>query len=156
MNCRNFLTKFLNRPRLNQEPQLTIPTTTSSQMPPTDLSETVRTLQRLLQEKNDLLRLREDAISMLERQLEDRDALIRHLKNEIDKFRQVVRPITQKIITKQINLGDDAAWTVVTTEKAKAVPAGEHRTKRQAISAEPINSQLEEELQITKIPKGVK
>lgn len=146
MYCRNFLAKFLTRPKLTEEP-----TSSPDEMPPADVYETIRTLRRLLQEKTDELRLREDTIAMLERELEDRDALIRHLKNEIDKFRQVVRPITQKIITKQINLGDDVPWTVV--EKAKAVPTGEHRIKRQAISAEPINSQLEEEQQITKIPK---
>lgn len=149
MSCRNFLAKFLTRPKLTEE--LTQP---SDEMPPADAYETIRTLQRLLQEKTDELRLREDTIAMLERELEDRDALIRHLKNEIDKFRQVVRPITQKIITKQINLGDDVPWTVV--EKAKAVPAGEQRIKRQAISAEPVDSQLEEEPQIIKIPKGAK
>lgn len=149
MSCRNFLTKFLNRPKLTDEPD-----PSPVEMPPADTAETIRTLQRLLQEKTDKLLLREDTIAMLEQELEDRDALIRHLKNEIDKFRQVVRPITQKIITKQLNLGDGVPWTVV--EKAKAVPAGEHRIKRQAISAEPINSQLEEELQITKIPKCAK
>jgi uncharacterized coiled-coil protein SlyX len=45
--------------------------------------------RRLAATEADLCR-RNDVIAYLEKELDERDALIRHLRNEIDKFRQVV------------------------------------------------------------------
>ncbi|RZC35135.1 hypothetical protein BDFB_003268 [Asbolus verrucosus] len=103
-------------------------------MPPSE-TEIVQSLKKLLEDKNRELQLKEETIALLEKELDDKDAIIKHLHNEIDKFRQVVKPITQKIITKQLSLDD-----------------GKPRIKRQAISAEPLNDQGAD-LQITKIPK---
>ena len=58
---------------------------------------TLRELQRQLAERLEDLRRRDAVIEYLERELADRDTAIRHLRNEIDKFRQVVRPLTQQL-----------------------------------------------------------
>lgn len=114
--------------------------------PDPEESDELRTMGKLLKERDDEILRKEEAIRMLRTEIEEKDALIKHLKNEIDKFRQVVRPITQRIITKQISLGDEPK------DHLKKV-AVEQRIKRQAISAEPVDSQSDEEFEITKIPK---
>lgn len=114
--------------------------------------DSIAGLRTLLDDKNRELKLKDDRIHALERQLDDKDALIKHLQNEIDKFRQVVKPITQKIITKQINLGDEF-WPGPGVENTRILPVTEPRIKRQAISAEPLNHQGGD-LQIQKIAKS--
>lgn len=123
MSCYNFVGKMLHRRKCQAE------------MPPYE-PEIVQRLQKLLEDRTKELQKKEEAIALLEKELSSKDAVIKHLYNEIDKFRQVVKPITQKLITKQISLND-------------AKP----RTKRQAISAEPLNVQTNS-LQIKKIPKN--
>ncbi|XP_068914865.1 cGMP-dependent protein kinase, isozyme 2 forms cD4/T1/T3A/T3B isoform X3 [Tenebrio molitor] len=123
MSCYNFITKVLHRRKIQAE------------MPPSE-TEVVQGLKKLLEDKNRELQLKEEMITLLEKELDDKDAIIKHLHNEIDKFRQVVKPITQKIITKQLELGDERP-----------------RIKRQAISAEPLNASASD-LQIKKIPKS--
>ncbi|XP_008197147.1 cGMP-dependent protein kinase, isozyme 2 forms cD4/T1/T3A/T3B isoform X4 [Tribolium castaneum] len=123
MSCYNFISKVLTRRKYHSE------------MPPSE-AEVVQSLKKMLEDKTRELSLKEETIALLEKELDDKDAIIKHLHNEIDKFRQVVKPITQKIITKQLTLGD-----------------GKPRTKRQAISAEPLNDEFGD-LQIKKIPKS--
>lgn len=77
--------------------------------------DSVRDLRRLLYERTEELRRRDETVETLERGLEERDSTIRYLQNEIDKFRQIVD--LDKIAGRPLN------------------PA--HRLKRQAISAEP-------------------
>lgn len=147
MSCYNFLSKFLN---LKVEPSESVDTgqeTTVVEMPTSD-SETILALKRLLSDKIEELKLREETITLLEKELDDKDAQIFYLKNEIDKFRQVVKPLTQKIITKQITLDDDLKET-----KICLAPTNEPRIKRQAISAEPLQHYGHE---IVKIPKCVR
>ncbi|XP_044253553.1 cGMP-dependent protein kinase, isozyme 2 forms cD4/T1/T3A/T3B isoform X4 [Tribolium madens] len=123
MSCYNFITKVLTRRKYHTE------------MPPSE-AEVVQSLKKMLEDKTRELKLKEETIALLEKELDDKDAIIKHLHNEIDKFRQVVKPITQKIITKQLTLGDEKP-----------------RIKRQAISAEPLNDEFGD-LQIKKIPKS--
>ena len=52
--------------------------------------DSIRDLKRLLYERTEALRQRDETVEMLERMLAERDAKIRYLQNEIDKFRQVV------------------------------------------------------------------
>ncbi|CAH0564053.1 unnamed protein product [Brassicogethes aeneus] len=139
MSCCNFVTKLLHRPK-----------TKSKKMP--SESESVSNLKMLLEDKNHELKKKEQTIVLLERQIEDKDALIRHLQNEIDKFRQVVKPITQKIITKQIDLGGEF-WPGPGVENTRVLQLAEPRIKRQAISAEPLNSHGAD-LHIQKIAKS--
>lgn len=113
------------------------------------MTETIEALRHLLHAKDEEIRTKDECVSRLENELKEKEALIVHLQNEIDKFRQVVRPITQKIITKQLSLGDDG-WGAV--DGGKVVT--ELRTKRQAISAEPLSNRISDEYQITKTPKS--
>lgn len=89
------------------------------------------------------LRSREELIYTLEKELDEKDALIRHLKNEIDKFQQVVRPLTRDIVSRKARLEEPKA----------TVP--EYRSKRLAISAEPIGPSSGT-TSIDKYPKSVK
>lgn len=77
--------------------------------------DSIRDLKRLLYERTQALRRRDDVIEILEKALEERDATIRYLQNEIDKFRQIV----------DFSLASGA------------IGPGQ-RSKRQAISAEPL------------------
>nr|CAI5818801.1 unnamed protein product [Callosobruchus analis] len=147
MSCYNFITRFLHRNKIDAEDII------ENEMPPSE-TEVVSSLRRLLEEKNRELKLKEETISLLEKELDDKDSTIKHLHNEIDKFRQVVRPITQRIITKQICL-DGTCWQVPTEapeeDEEEAQSTNETRTKRQAVSAAP--PLAGEQLQIKKIPK---
>ncbi|GLV39476.1 foraging [Carabus blaptoides fortunei] len=126
--------------------------------PSTDM-ETITNLKQLLYERTEDLKLRDETITLLEKELDEKDAQIRYLKNEIDKFRQVVRPLTQQIITKQrlySNGQQDELWFSPGVENTRVLPVNEPRIKRQAISAEPLNvtSSGMELLHIVKIPKS--
>lgn len=86
---------------------------------------TLRDLQYALQLKIEELRQRDTLIDELELELDQKDELIQRLQNELDKYRSVLRPATaQQVQAQQQNMvlqpGPD-----------------QHRSKRQAISAEP-------------------
>lgn len=87
------------------------------------LMGTLRDLQYALQEKIEELRQRDTLIDELELELDQKDELIQRLQNELDKYRSVLRPATaQQVQARQQNLG---------------LQPDQHRSKRQAISAEP-------------------
>ncbi|XP_046753313.1 cGMP-dependent protein kinase, isozyme 2 forms cD4/T1/T3A/T3B isoform X3 [Diprion similis] len=77
--------------------------------------ESVRDLKRILYERTEALRRRDEAVEALEKALDERDDTIRYLQNEIDKFRQIVE---YSMSSGPLRPGQ--------------------RPKRQAISAEPI------------------
>lgn len=52
--------------------------------------DSVRDLKRLLYERTEALRQRDETVEKLEKILNERDSTIRYLQNEIDKFRQIV------------------------------------------------------------------
>jgi len=79
--------------------------------------DSIRDLKRLLYERTEALRRRDETVEALERALEERDATIRYLQNEIDKLRQIV----------DLSLASSAIDS-------------NPRLKRQAISAEPLRS----------------
>ncbi|XP_069015960.1 cGMP-dependent protein kinase 1-like isoform X1 [Embiotoca jacksoni] len=84
---------------------------------------TLRDLQYALQEKIEELRQRDALIDELELELDQKDELIQRLQNELDKYRSVLRPATaQQVQAQQKNL---------------VLQPDQHRSKRQAISAEP-------------------
>lgn len=133
MSCYAFLNKILPKKIRGTQATTTMPISES---------DAIQALKLLLEEKKKELKSKDDAIATLEKKLEEKDNLIRHLQNEIDKFRQVVKPLTQRIITSQISLGDElwmrehaAPGVENTTVQALIEP----RIKRQAISAEPLN-----------------
>ncbi|OAD56700.1 cGMP-dependent protein kinase, isozyme 2 forms cD4/T1/T3A/T3B [Eufriesea mexicana] len=78
--------------------------------------DSIRDLKRLLYERTEALRRRDEVIEMLENALEEKDITIRYLQNEIDKFRQIV----------DFSLASGG------------IGPGQ-RAKRQAISAEPLS-----------------
>ncbi|XP_056634129.1 cGMP-dependent protein kinase, isozyme 2 forms cD4/T1/T3A/T3B isoform X3 [Diorhabda sublineata] len=132
MSCYTFLTKILHRNKIGSD----------SEMPAQHGEpEVVASLRRLLDERNRELQLKDETICLLEKELNAKDKLIKNLQNEIDKFRQVVTPLTHKIITKRLGFERDAETNVQ-----------EHRIKRQAISAEPLSKEVC--WQIKKVPKS--
>ncbi|KAK9887800.1 hypothetical protein WA026_000115, partial [Henosepilachna vigintioctopunctata] len=147
MSCYAFLHKFLPKKIRGPVPHPEMPISEA---------DAIQALKLLLDEKKKELKMKDDAISMLEKKLDEKDNLIRHLQNEIDKFRQVVRPLTQRIITKQIALGEEI-WMGSTptpgVENTRVQTLNEPRIKRQAISAEPLNLKSGD-YQIKKITKS--
>lgn len=79
------------------------------------MMDSIRDLKRLLYERTEALRRRDEVIELLEKAVEERDITIHYLQNEIDKFRQIV----------DFSLSSGGIG-----------PA--QRAKRQAISAEPL------------------
>lgn len=143
MNCYSFVTKFLHRKKIVSAEDFY-----EAEMSPSE-SETVNTLKKLLDEKHQELKSKEEVITLLEQDLEKKDAMIQYLQNEIDKFRQVVKPLTQKMISKQLSLVDNLPCP---GNADKLSVSTEQRTKREAVSAEPLRLQ-ENDLQIKKFPK---
>lgn len=145
MSCYSFINKLVHR---------------SKKMAPHEV-EIISNYKTLLEEKTKEICKKDDIICQLEKKLEEKEYLIRFLQNEIDKFRQVVRPITQKIITKQISLGEDLWPTnghfdnkVNDRREADDTQNQEpSRIKREGISAEPVNLS-KSDLQIKKIHKS--
>ncbi|GJQ73226.1 putative Cgmp-dependent protein kinase [Trypoxylus dichotomus] len=135
MSCYNFVSRILPKKKKEQE-----------DMPDSD---TVLSLKRLLHDQSIELRKRQEIIEYLQKELNDKDNEIKYLKNEIDKFRQVVSPLTQKIITKQISFLDDSEKFKLSISNNNV----EQRIKRQAISAEPL-ALLAEGFKIEKFPKS--
>lgn len=151
MSCYTFITRLLHRNKIEAEVDIL-----DNEMPPSD-TEIVTSLKRLIEDKNLEIKMKDEHIRLLEKELDDKDGMIRHLRNEIDKFRQVVRPITQKIITKQFNFGEAVPLKEANGDGARRAlqPSAEPRIKRQAISAEPLNRE-EIDLHINKIPKSAR
>lgn len=89
--------------------------------------DSIRDLKRLLYERTEALRRRDEIVEILEKALEDRDATIRYLQNEIDKFRQIVD-----------------------LSMASTAIDPNQRLKRQAISAEPLRGDTKP---VVKFPK---
>lgn len=141
MSCYHFVTKLLQRRKINNMPANG-----------EDDDEEVLALRQLVDEQCHALDVKDDLIKQLKSELNDKECLIKHLQNEIDKFRQVVKPITQKIITKRLTFGDEF-WPGPGLENTRVQTIIEPRIKRQAISAEPLNSQGND-LHITKIAKS--
>ncbi|XP_029311447.1 cGMP-dependent protein kinase 1-like isoform X2 [Cottoperca gobio] len=84
---------------------------------------TLRDLQYALQEKIEELRQRDTLIDELELELDQKDELIQRLQNELDKYRSVLRPATAQQVQAQ--------------QQSLVLQPDKHRSKRQAISAEP-------------------
>lgn len=106
-------------------------------------------------------RKKDEYIKRLEHRLDERDASVRHLRNEIDKFQQVVRPLTQHIMAMQMaddylehgagccnGRGGHHGFAGATASSFKGRPT------RQAISAEPLRAS--DPLPIVKVPKSTK
>lgn len=137
-----------------------------------DASSTVKTSDvELIREQNEtikelnekVLRLTRN-LNLIQRNLQSREDRIVELQTEIDKFRQIVQPITKAMVEKRScdcmdewsncisGIGD---WSPG-IESTRVLPVSEPRIKRQAISAEPLSAlaQISEEDGLVRIPKS--
>ena len=139
----------------------------------------LRDLQRSLALRIEEVKQRDEIIDSLEREIRQRDRQIRQMQVELDKFKQILKPMTQQLaqnLTIQaMVLSDPTADNSVpgrdgltTSSKQPSIglsslgltsKAKEERIKRVAISAEPIGkkgSLNPKDLVINKIEKGDK
>lgn len=129
----------------------------------TSVMNRLRDLERELALRTAESRKKDDYIARLEHRLDERDASVRHLRNEIDKFRQVVRPLTHHIMAIQMS-ADDLVGGGGGGGGGCCNGGGHHghaagslfkgRPTRQAISAEPLRTT--DPLPIVKVPKSSK
>lgn len=137
-----------------------------------DASSTVKTSDvELIREQNEtikelnekVLRLTRN-LNMIQRNLQSKEDRIIELQTEIDKFRQIVRPITKAMVEKRTCDCMDEWSNYITgigdwspgIESTRVLPVSEPRIKRQAISAEPLSAlaQISEEDGLVRIPKS--
>lgn len=134
----------------------------------TSVMNRLRDLERELARRDSESRKKDEYIARLEHRLDERDASVRHLHNEIDKFRQVVRPLTQHIMAMQMSADDLLEYNGGGVgggcggccnggghhHGGHAASAFKGRPTRQAISAEPLRTT--DPLPILKVPKSTK
>ncbi|XP_055920504.1 cGMP-dependent protein kinase, isozyme 2 forms cD4/T1/T3A/T3B isoform X3 [Eupeodes corollae] len=91
-------------------------------------------------------------LSLAEKKCIEKEATIVDLLNEIDKFRQVVRPLTQSFLERSIGTDN---WAPPGVDSTRVVEVTEPRLKRQGFSAEPLSQQASTDTELVKIPKSV-
>lgn len=105
-----------------------------------------------------VIRLSED-MSNLQEELNMKSDRVVNLQNEIDKFQQVVRPLTRHMIETKRQAGIDFEMHSAGVESSRLLPVfsstTEPRMKRTAISAEPLSMRAGMEDDLVKIPKSV-
>ncbi|EAT40455.1 AAEL007826-PA [Aedes aegypti] len=102
--------------------------------------------QKVIRLSNNLIYVQKESLS--------KDDRIDELQNEIDKFRQVVRPITKAMIEKRCSEETYDSFSPG-IENTRVLPVNhEPRMKRQAISAEPLSSLAGMQGDLIKIPKS--
>lgn len=126
--------------------------------------ETIREQNETIKELNEKVIRLSRHLNYVQRNLQTKEERIVECQNEIDKFRQIVRPITQKMFTRKkcscadewndciSGIGDWSPGIESTRVLAVAAP----RMKRQAISAEPLSSmvRISQEDGLIRIPKS--
>ncbi|KAI9552875.1 hypothetical protein GHT06_020759 [Daphnia sinensis] len=104
----------------------------------------VEVLERKLAARDKELKERLERIGQLERELSQRDALVRQLRADLDKCQQVLKPLQQTHVVQQeqglcADMAKIAPWRVGSKNGPASQAAGlEPRFKRLAISAEPL------------------
>ena len=141
----------------------------------------LRDLQRSLAYSAEQVRSRDKRISELEEELKNRDITIQTVQAELDKFKQIIEPVTKQSMVNlsiQSLVVDDKKGTgklspgrdgdrCIPLDSSDSTLVGLHpsdgstdegigtgRTKRYAISAEPLK-QNAENAKIEKFPKGL-
>ena len=135
----------------------------------------LRDLQRSLAYSAEQVRSRDKRILELEQELKDRDITIRNLQVEIDKFKQIIEPVTKQSLVNlsiQSLVADDKKGTgklspgrdgytshslssnISQLDPNSTDPSTLQKTKRFAISAEPSNENAEI-AEVEKFPKGL-
>lgn len=119
---------------------------------PSDFQLQVKERDVLIKELSEkIIRLSHD-LTYVQRKSLAKDDRIVELQNEIDKFRQVVRPLTQAFFERKRSDSYDEYSPGI--ESSRIFSVLEPRIKRQAISAEPLSSLGEIEGALHKIPKS--
>lgn len=99
-----------------------------------------------------ILRLSEE-LTAVQKDSMEKDYLIIDLKNEIDKFRQVVRPLTQAFLEQK--KPDSLDWSPGIESTRVFNFNSEQRIKRQGYSAEPLSQMTGSDAgELVKIPKS--
>lgn len=104
-------------------------------------------------------------LNVIQRTLEAREERIIEMQAEVDKFRQIVRPITKAMVGQQRKCNCMDEWNECISgigdwspgiESTRVLPVSEPRMKRQAISAEPLSAlaQISEDDGLVRIPKS--
>lgn len=122
--------------------------------------ESISELKKALADRNavikelseKIIRLSHD-LTYVQRKSFAKDDKITELQNEIDKFRQVVRPLTQAILERKRS-DSFVEWTSPGVESSRILPMSEGRIKRQAISAEPLSNLAGMDGELVKVPKS--
>lgn len=110
---------------------------------------TVRELNAALEQCRAELDEKDGVIAELRSLLEHQEAVSRELLLQLDKFRVVMKPLTEQLAH---NLQLSAAARLATDDQpVELLPVGGSRLKRVAISAEPVDLRLEP---ARKIPKS--
>lgn len=150
--------------RMAKQSEIASERSDSSLIPKTSDVQLIREQNETIKELNEkVLRLSRN-LNLVQRNLESKDERIIELQTEIDKFRQIVRPITQAMVGQRkcncmeewnnclSGIGD---WSPG-IESTRILPVNEPRIKRQAISAEPLSAlaQISEEDGLVRIPKS--
>ncbi|KAK2720969.1 uncharacterized protein LOC136036564 [Artemia franciscana] len=119
---------------------------------------TIRELQHALAVRTEELREYDAVVKRLKKQIVDKENLISQLRNELDKYRQVLRSPTLAtkfqhvgIEENGLRINPDAPW-----RKTNGVLNGEGRVKRQAISAEPLSMTMLNDIREVGIKKVTK
>lgn len=127
------------------------------------LEEKLLDFKKQLMEKTEELKRRDQTIASLERDLDSRDATIRYLKIELDKYKHVVQPLTQRMIIKKKSGDDDEDYLTINcksngVENSRVLSVKEPKMKRTAISAEPLSAMCQsmDDLLIDKVEKSQK
>jgi hypothetical protein len=102
----------------------------------------VEVLERRLAARDKELKERLERIGQLERELSQRDGLIRQLRADLDKCQQVLKPLQQVEGSSSpggVDMAQIAPWRVTSKNGSGVGGLGlEPRFKRLAISAEPL------------------
>ena len=139
----------------------------------------LRDLQRSLAYSAEQVRSRDKRILELEQELKDRDITIRNLQVEIDKFKQIIEPVTKQSLVNlsiqslvaddkkgtgklspgrdgytPVNTGHSLSSNICQLDPNSTDSSTLQKTKRFAISAEPSNENAEI-AEVEKFPKGL-
>lgn len=131
-------------------------------------SELIREQNEMIKELNEKVIRLTRHLNYVQRDAQTKDDRIAELQNDIDKFKAIVRPITQAMINKNVGakqcdcmdefsdcLSGIGDWSPG-IESTRILPVSEPRIKRQAISAEPLSAlaQISDEDGLVRIPKS--
>lgn len=150
--------------RMAKQSEIASERSDSSLVPRTSDVELIREQNETIKELNEkVLRLSRN-LNIVQRNMQGREERIVELQTEIDKFRQIVRPITQAMVGQRkcdcMNEWNDCIsgigdWSPG-IESTRVLSVNAPRMKRTAISAEPLSSlaEISEEDGLVRIPKS--